>query len=152
MLSEKRVAVGGTFEPLHDGHRALLKKAYELGEVYIGLTSDVMASHRYREVLPYEQRKKALEQYIHQKFGIQPNIQKLCDPYGPAIREHFDYIVVSPESYPVATEINGLREERGLHPVKIVKIDYVLAQDGKPISSTRIKNGEIDEHGALLRR
>jgi len=149
-MEKKRVAVGGTFEPLHDGHRAILKKAYELGEAYIGLTSDAMADHRYREVLPYGRRRKALEQYVHQEFGIIPNIQKIHDPYGPTIDEHFDYIVVSPDTYPVAMEINRIRKRKGLQPIEVVKIDFVLAQDGKPISSTRIKKGEIDEHGVLI--
>lgn len=145
-----KVAVGGTFEPLHDGHKALLKRAYELGNVFIGLTSDALAKHRYKEVLPYEERKRIMEQYIRREFGLQANIQKLHDPYGPTISEHFDCIVVSPETYPVAMEINQIREKKGLRPIEIIKIDFVLAQDGKPISSTRIKNGEIDEHGVLL--
>ncbi len=144
------MAVGGTFEPLHDGHRAILKKAYELGEVYIGLTSDAMADHRYHEVSSYGWRREALEQYIHREFDIIPNIQKLCDPHGPTIEEHFDYIVISPDTYPVAMEINRIRDKKGLQPIEIVKIDFVLAQDGKPISSTRIKKGEIDEHGVLV--
>ncbi len=151
-MEKKRVAVGGTFEPLHEGHRAILKKAYELGEVYIGLTSDAMADRRYRKVLPYWRRKKALEQYVHQGFGIIPDIQKIHDPYGPTIDEHFDYIVISPDTYPVAMEINQIREKKGLRPIEAIKIDFVLAQDGKPISSTRIKNGEIDEHGVLLHK
>jgi len=151
-MTKKKVAIGGTFEPLHDGHKALLKKAYELGDVYIGLTSDAMAKRRYRDVLPYGQRKRILEQYIRREFGVQANIFELRDPYGPAISEHFDRIVVSPETYPVAEKINQIRASKGHPPIDIIKIDFVLAQDGKPISATRIKNGEIDEHGVSLQR
>ncbi len=151
-MTKEKAAIGGTFEPLHDGHKALLKKAYELGDVYIGLTSDAMAKRRYRDVMPYGQRKQILEQCIRREFGVQANIFELRDPYGPAISEHFDHIVVSPETYPIAEKINQIRANRGLPSIDIIKIDFVLAQDGKPISATRIKNGEIDEHGVLLRK
>ncbi len=149
-----RVAVGGTFEPLHDGHKALLKKACELskgGELIIGLTSDAMARKRTREVLDYDERLKAVKSFI-EECGIVPVILELNDPYGPTVYENFDYIVVSPETYPVARQINELRRKRRLKEIKIIKVDYVLAKDGIPISSTRIKRGDIDIHGNPLRR
>ena len=41
----RTVAVAGTFDVLHDGHKALLKRAFEVGNrVYVGITSDRMAS------------------------------------------------------------------------------------------------------------
>jgi pantetheine-phosphate adenylyltransferase len=143
------VAMGGTFDVLHDGHKALLKKAYALGEVIIGLVSDDMAQKAHA-VNDYESRKKPVIAYIKALTGSNPQIVALNDPYGPALEQNFDYIVVSPETLPTAKEINALRMERRLPPIKIVCVDFVLAQDGRPISSTRIHNGEINEHGVLL--
>lgn len=38
----------------------------------------------------------------------------------------------------------------GKRKITIVRVDWVLADDGKPISSTRIKRGEIDRYGASI--
>jgi pantetheine-phosphate adenylyltransferase len=148
-----RVAVGGTFDPLHDGHIALLMKAIELsrgGELLVGLTSDKMAQNKMHHVSGYRSRYDAVMRFI-KKQGIAPVIVKLDDPYGPTITEDFDILVVSPETHPVGLKINKIREEKKLGQIEIVLVDYVLADDGLPISSTRIKRGEIDEHGRVLK-
>ena len=144
------VAIGGTFDVLHDGHKALLKKADTLGDVIIGLVSDEMAQKKYHVVNTYNNRKKSLIAYLETLTGAPPLIVALSDPYGPTLAQKFDYIVVSPDTRPTAKKINVLRSQRGLPPITIVCVDFVLAQDGKPISSTRIHYGEIDEHGVLL--
>ena len=147
-----RVAVGGTFNPLHDGHIALLKKAVELcrgGELLIGLTSDEMTRKKDHEVDDYHTRLNDVMRFI-KTLGIIPTIVKLDDPYGPTVRENFDYLVVSPETHPSGLKINKIRSEKNLKQLKIVLVDYVLADDGLPISSTRIRNGEIDNHGKVL--
>ncbi|MEZ5334549.1 MAG: adenylyltransferase/cytidyltransferase family protein [Methanolobus sp.] len=62
-----RVVVGGTLECLHDGHKKLLRKSFELadeGEVDIGLTSDEMANKRPRHVPDYNIRKESAFSYI----------------------------------------------------------------------------------------
>jgi pantetheine-phosphate adenylyltransferase len=145
------VAIGGTFDILHDGHKALLKKAYALGDVIIGLVSEEMARRKIHANNSYDFRKEAVIAYINELNGTVPQIVALHDPCGPTLKQNFDYIVVSPETFPVAEDINRLRAKRGLQAITIVCVDFVLAQDGKPISSTRIHRGEIDTHGVLLK-
>lgn len=148
-----RVVVGGTFECLHDGHRELLRKAFELannGEVDIGLTSNEMANRRPRSIPDYTVRKERVIHYIQQiAEGQKYTIIELNDPFGKTLAENYDYIVVSPETYPVALKINKLRAEKNMKDIEVVKIDYVLADDQIRISSTRIVLGEIDIHGHL---
>ncbi|AKB17535.1 MULTISPECIES: phosphopantetheine adenylyltransferase [unclassified Methanosarcina] len=148
-----KVALGGTFQYLHDGHASLIEKAFEIagnGKVYIGLTSDEMLQKNHN-VENYENRSVRLLEYI-KYMGVAKEkyeVTRLNDPYGPTLEEDFDYIIVSPETYPVALKINCIREKKGKKPLEIVYVEYVMAEDGTPISSTRIAKGEIDRHGRL---
>lgn len=152
MAPMTRIAVGGTFDPLHDGHKALLRKAVELsgdGELIVGITSDELAGKKCHEVSGYNLRCEHVRVFVRSQ-GAAPVIVRLDDPYGPTLHDDFDYLVVSPETHPAALEINRLRREKGLREIQVILVDYVIADDGLPISSTRIKNGEIDVHGKVL--
>jgi len=96
-------------------------------------------------VVPARRSSIASRSFPKEKYEV----TMLNTPYGPTLEEDFDYIVVSPETYPVALKINCVREEKGKKPLEIVYVDYVMAEDGVPISSTRIAKGEIDRHGRL---
>ncbi|MFH1180822.1 MAG: pantetheine-phosphate adenylyltransferase [bacterium] len=141
---KKRVVVGGTFETLHAGHRALLKKAFDLGQVFIGLTSDKMAQRaKRRKIKSFLSRKKALRGLIKKEFKAKPEIRKIENKFGFTLKEDYDYIVVSPETYKTALLINKERRKKNRKPIKIFKIKFVLAKDGNTLSSTGILNGEI---------
>jgi pantetheine-phosphate adenylyltransferase len=151
-----KVMVGGTFDPLHDGHRRLLGRSFELagkeGQVVIGLTTDPFAGKKIHPIRPFDTRKKELIEFISdQNFTAHWIIEPLNDQYGSALDANFDAIVVSEETLPVALEINKLRRERGKKKVDIHQITCVLAGDGRWISSTRIWRGEIDVHGRLIK-
>ncbi|MFQ5999714.1 MAG: phosphopantetheine adenylyltransferase [Candidatus Bathyarchaeia archaeon] len=149
------VAVGGTFDEFHKGHRVLIIKAFEVGNhVLIGLCSDdfVKKLKKPHKVVPYEKRLEDLKNFLKKRGVLErAEIFPLNDPYGVTVsRNRLDAIVVSKETEPRAHEINEKRRSKGMPPLKIVVIDMILAEDYFPISSTRIWLGEIDREGHLL--
>lgn len=148
-----QVALGGTFDPIHDGHRDLLKRAFELGDVTIGLTSDDLAAQtrdQERHVRPFAERRDDLREELQafaDRFDRTFEISRLDSPTGVATRESFDALVVSPETKEGGERINEIRRKRGLDPLRIEVVPHRRAADGEIISSTRIVRGEIDEHG-----
>ena len=147
----KNVAVGGTFDHFHKGHEKLLNKAFEIGlNVLIGVTSDEFGGEK-GKIEQCSKRISKLEKFL-KKFNSRYEVKKLEEHYGPTIYDSkIDAIVVSMETKATADEINKIRQENGMKPLKIFIIDWVLADDGKPISSTRIRKHEIDRNGKCLK-
>jgi pantetheine-phosphate adenylyltransferase len=58
--------------------------------------------------------------------------------------------VVSKETEKTAVKINEVRFQNNFKLLDIIVIEWVLASDGIPISSTRIRKGEIDTVGKTL--
>jgi pantetheine-phosphate adenylyltransferase len=151
------VATGGTFDEIHAGHLALLSKAFELAKsVIIGVTSNEFAikrkgknniNHR------YEERVANLKDAIRKNFGeVTYQISKLDNDYGPVIlSEDVNALVASTETAKKVDEINRIRHTKGLAPIAVITVDLVRAYDSKPISSSRIRTGEIDPSGKKLK-
>lgn len=151
----KVVALGGTFDHFHKGHRVFLDEAFKRGEnVLVGIVSDELAKELGKSPdYDYSTRKNIVESYLMKKYPERSwRVFPLFDPYGPFGNEpDIDAIVVTPESLPRAEAGNELRIKKGLKPVSILMVPMVLAEDGKRISSTRIRNKEIDEEGHLIK-
>jgi pantetheine-phosphate adenylyltransferase len=60
-------------------------------------------------------------------------------------------LVVSKETERIAGQINKIRIEAGHPPLKIVIVKMVPAENCLPISTTRIRKGEIDRNGHVLK-
>jgi len=156
MKKFRKVAVGGTFDELHRGHKVILMKAFEIGErVMIGLCSDEFAEKlgKPHVTASYEERLKELKTFLN-NLGLsgRAEIIPLNDPFGPTLAEScIEALVVSEETRPTALKINEKRRKAGLPPLKIVTINMVPAENCAPISTTRIRKGEIDREGHLLK-
>ncbi|MGB3988802.1 MAG: pantetheine-phosphate adenylyltransferase [Minisyncoccales bacterium] len=149
-MIDKKTIVGGTFDLFHKGHETLLENAFKLGIVVVGLTSNKMALQRkQREVEDYKERENSILRFANsQNKNIK--IKKIEDSIGFSLDDSFERIVVTKDNKETAEEINEKREKEGKTPLEIVEVDLLLAKDGKPISSTRIRNGEIDKDGNLI--
>ena len=145
------IALGGTFDIIHAGHIAFLDKGFSISEkVIIGLTSDELAEKKGKKLLnSFQIRYSTLESLLKEKFPRSLfEIVKLDNDFGPAVIDgNVNALVVSEETRSKGQLLNKLRLEQGQSPVTIIIVPMILAKDGSRISTTRIRNSEIDVHG-----
>ena len=152
----KTVAVGGTFDYFHKGHETLILKAFEIGEkVMIGLSSDklVQKLEKPHSTASYKHRIAQLEMFLQKHNLLEKcSIIPLNDIYGITLSEDsLDAIIVSKETKTTAIRINEERKKLGLLKVHVEVVDMVKSENNTPISTTRIREGEIDREGHALK-
>jgi pantetheine-phosphate adenylyltransferase len=152
----KLVALGGTFDVLHAGHRQLISEAFKIGDVVlIGVTSDQLVAtlHKKHQVRSYSSRVRDLNRFLKtQRWLSRARVTALREPYGPAARrKKLQALIVSRGTLASGRRLNQLRRRIGLQSLDLHIVDLLRAADGEPISTTRIKNGEIDLQGRVLK-
>ncbi len=147
-MQATKVAVAGTFNVLHEGHKALLDRAMWMAdELYIGITSDKMAAENRTEIIPYYLRRKAIEDYVISKGEI-ATIFEINDIYGPPeIMDDIDILVVSEETKENGKLVSRMREKRGLKPLKLDVVSLYRDCDGNKLNARDIMSGNMSRDG-----
>lgn len=148
------VATGGTFDILHKGHYMLLQKAFEVGrQVIIGVSSDNYATLKKKKITnEYSIRQEKLKKFIVENFNKSNySIYQLNDFYGPTVlTRDVEAIVTTESTKENCVKINELRKSKGMPQLEIILVPLVEDKEGRVISSTRIREGEIDINGNKL--
>ncbi|MFQ6134444.1 MAG: phosphopantetheine adenylyltransferase [Nitrososphaerales archaeon] len=150
----RTVALGGTFDYIHKGHKALLSRAFESADnVLIGVTTDGFAARLGKKVdHGSKARVERLRNYLDKSFEERDyQIVPLDDYFGvETYADDVEAVVVSSETASRVVEFNKKRIKMGFKPLQQLVVDTVLADDETRISSSRIRKREIDKEGHLL--
>ena len=150
MKTYKHAIIGGTFDRLHNGHRALLQMALEKADrITVALAVPGFAAQKELTQLiqSFDVRQRQLEAFLA-PYQNRSAIIPLYDPYGPAAYEKsFDAIVASSGTQKNITHIQELRAQNRLPPLQEIYREPVVDTSGLPLTSTRIRGGVVGPDG-----
>ncbi|KAF6763827.1 hypothetical protein DFP72DRAFT_873522 [Ephemerocybe angulata] len=125
------VALGGTFDHLHAGHKILLSMGAWIAseKLIVGVTSSSILSKKPNAELvePLEVRMENVRKFLGRfKKGIEYYLTELTDVYGPTGYDpNVQALVVSRETISGAKEIAAHRASHNLPPLDLYVIDVI---------------------------
>lgn len=143
---------GGTFDHLHAGHKAFLKKGFQFNQkIIIGLTSEKFTQDKplAEAVLSFKKRERELEKFLKRKnFLKRVRIVKIDSPFPSAIfNPQVESLLITEKTRENSQILNSKRIKKGLLPLELIQVPIVLDQEGNCLSSKRIRLGQIDRKG-----
>lgn len=127
------VAVGGTFDHLHDGHKILLSISLFLANtiLIVGITgTDLLVNKKFAEVLEsYYTRQLYILKFLslilfnHTSTFHLYEINDVCGPTGYV--RNIDALVVSRETIKGSDFVNQYRKDRDFHPLDVQIINVI---------------------------
>ncbi|THH13863.1 hypothetical protein EW146_g6401 [Bondarzewia mesenterica] len=152
------VALGGTFDHLHAGHKILVSMGAWIAEekLIVGVTDDALLTRKtHREVLqPLSVRSQRVHDFLKLfKPSLVYDVVSINDVYGPTGWDpNIQALVVSTETLPGADAIDKHRAGHSLPPLKTFVIDVIShesarldAEDMEMLKQTKMSSTFIRE-------
>ncbi|CAH6719280.1 phosphopantetheine adenylyltransferase [[Candida] jaroonii] len=141
----KVVAVGGTFDHLHDGHKILLSVATYLStqKLIVGVTdAELLKNKKYKEQLDsFEKRIQSTLKFLKLLDLKSVEIYKIVDVCGPTgYVENIDCLVLSQESSGGGEFVNNFRKSIGFKQLEVFTIDLIGGEN--KLSSTDLRKAD----------
>ena len=113
MTKYKLAVCGGTFDLLHAGHKAFLKKVFDISDrVLLGITSNLYTQSfkNSSQIEDFEVRKQAVEHFLD-SIGVKTRVEivSINSAYEPYLETSIQYraIAVRPQTLRSALDINA---------------------------------------------
>jgi pantetheine-phosphate adenylyltransferase len=134
----------------------MLTTAFAAGRtVAIGLTTSAYLDGHPKpgaeRIQPYAARRRAVTRWLASRYPADRwTVVPLGDGFGRSVEDGVDALVVSADTLAGGQAVNAERRRLGRKAVPVLTVPLVLADDLRPISSRRIRAGEIDRYGRRL--
>jgi FAD synthetase len=135
LIKRPRVLVAGSFEFLHPGHLALLKEAWNIGEVYVVVSRD-KNFEKFKGRKPALNEGERLEVIESVKYVAKAVLGDENDYIKPIIDIKPDIVMLGPDQWITPEKLREELEKRGLKNIKVIKFERRI----EPWSSTNIFN------------
>ena len=149
------LALGGTFDRFHRGHREFLEEAFRLSRIVtIGVTSDAFARklHAGEKIQPFLKRSRRVGKFLERRgLGKRGRMAEINTIHGPTLKdESVEALLVTQSTLPGAVDINTQRRALGKKHLEVVRLPLVKSADGNLLSSKRIRDGEVNREGVVF--
>lgn len=149
---EPMVAVGGTFDHFHIGHKLLLTVTalFAQSSVIVGLTGDkLLENKQFVEVMDnYSDRMASVLTFLGDLFpDLEVHIEEIDDVYGPTARmPEITGLVTSKETQSGGKEIQQMRSDKNWKELSIFVVGLIPSTDGSvKLSSTYFRALEVEK-------